>query len=120
MDPITRRLVETIKKITEDTITTTPSSTPPSSLPPINSKLLVPGWMKDVSNTVKLLKFKDKYTDPTGVQTAMDDYVFSAQEAVDKQAESAPKPMPRPEPKPMPPIIRPNPVPVPPPPSPFA
>ena len=120
MDPITRRLVETIKKITEDTITTTPSSTPPSSLPPINSKLVVPGWMNDVANTVKLLKSKDKYTDPTGVQTAMDDYVFSAQDAVDKQAESAPKPMPRPEPKPMPPIIRPNPVPVPPPPSPFA
>jgi len=78
--------------------------------------------MKDTANTVRLLKFRDKYTDPTGVQTAIDDYVISAQDAVNKQAESAPKPMPRPKPKPERNlnIIRPNPVPVPPPPSPFA
>jgi hypothetical protein len=117
MDPITPRQVETIKKITEDTITTTPSSTPPGSLPPINSKILAPGWLKDQANTGRLLKLQDKITDPTGLQNAMDDYVISAQDAVDKQAESAPKPMPVPQPTPP---IKPNPVPVPPPPSPFA
>jgi hypothetical protein len=116
MDPITRRLVETIKKITEDTITTTRSSTPPVSLAPQKpldlkqeaealKKTKFPDWMKDQANTGRLLKLKDKITDPTGLQNAMDDYVISAQDAVDKQAESAPKP---------------NPVPVPPPPSPFA